>query len=440
MKRGIAMAIKENKPNSLNKFLVIWSGELLSTIGSGLTSFGLGVWMFEKTGLATTFALTVLCAYLPNILISPFAGTLVDRWNRRLIMIISDTGDAIVTLVVVLLLHNNLLEIWHIYLIVGISAIFSTFQELAFAAGVTMLVPKKDLARSGGLMQMGQAIQLTISPILAGLLYAKIGLYGIIFIDFITYFFALTALFLIQIPQPESNQSTDKNSTGSFWRDTLLGGHYLLSQKGLLALTLFFIPVNFLLNFPAVLLGPLVLSFSTTTVYGLIQTVSGIGMIGGSLLMGIWGDKIKNRTRAIICFVLFSAFGLGLLGIQPKILWICLGYSIILFCIPFISGTMQGIFQDKVEPSVQGRVFAFKSLLSRSLLPLAYLMAGILADKIFNPLLMPNGKLSKGTIGSIIGIGPGRGIGLMFIISAVFLFFVCIMAWKNTDINSTETG
>lgn len=431
------MTIKGSEPKSLNKFFVIWLGELMSTVGSGLTSFGLGVWMFEKTGLAITFALTVLCAYLPNILIMPFAGVLVDRWNRRTTMIISDTGEAIVTLAVVILLHKGLLEIWHIYLIVGISAILATFQELSYTAGVTMLVPKKDLARSGGLMQMGQAIQLTISPILAGLLYAKIGLYGIIFIDFVTYFFAIITLFLIQIPQPES-QSIDTNSTSSFWRDTLLGWRYLLSQKGLLALTLFFIPVNFFLNFPAVLFGPLILSFSTTTVYGLIQTIAGVGMIGGSLLMGIWGDKIKNRIRSIISFVLFSAFGLGLLGIQPKIIWICLGYSIVLFCIPFISGTTQGIFQDKVEPSIQGRVFAFRTLLSRSLLPLAYLSAGILADKVFNPLLEPNGELSKGTIGSIIGIGPGRGIGLMFIISAVFLFLVCIMAWKNHDINSIE--
>ena len=410
----------------------------MSTVGSGLTSFGLGVWMFEKTGLATTYSLTVLCAYLPNILISPFAGALVDRWNRRKTMIMADTGDAIVTLLIVLLLRNGLLETWHIYLGVGISAIFATFQELSFTAGVTMLVPKEELARSGGLMQMGQAIQLAISPILAGILYERIGLAGIILIDLVTYFFAITALMLIHIPQPEDGKFS-ANRSGSFWDDTRLGWSFLLSHKGLLALSIFFIPVNFLLNFPTVLLGPLILSISTTTVYGSIQTISATGMVIGSLLMGIRGNEIKNRTRSIIAYVSFSALGMILLGLQPRVIWICLGYLIVLFCVPFISGINQWIFQDKVNPDLQGRVFAFRTLLSRSLLPVAYLSAGIFADKVFNPLLEFNGKLSKGIIGSIIGAGPGRGIGLMFIISAILLILVCIMAWKNENIRSIDT-
>ena len=430
--------VKEIEPKNLKKFLVIWLGELVSTLGSGLTSFGLSVWMFEKTGMATSFALVMLCAYLPGILISPFAGVLVDRWNRRRVMILADTGDAIATLMVAMLLYKGYLEIWYIYLIVAISAIFSTFQELSYTAGVTMLVPKKDLARTGGLMQMGQAIQMVISPVIAGVLYAKVSLSGIILVDFVTYFFAIIALLLIQIPQPD-NQFADSKDSVPFWKDINLGWCYLLSHKGLFSLTLFFIPVNFLLNFPTVLIGPLVLSFSTTAIYGLIQTISGIGMIIGSILMGLWGGNIKNRVKSIIGFLSLSALGLALLGIQPNIISICIGFSIILFCIPFISGTTQAIFQDKVEPGIQGRVFAFRSLLSRSLLPLAYLSAGLLADNVFNPLLEPNGRLAKGIIGSLLGIGPGRGIGLMFVISALLLYLVCIVAWINQEINSIES-
>src|SRR5450759_75064 len=232
------MTKKENEPSSMRNFLIIWLGELISTVGSGLTSFGLGVWMFEKTGMATSFALTVLCAYLPSVIISPFAGVLIDRWNRRRVMIIADTGDAFVTLAVAFLFFTGHLEIWYVYIIVAISAIFSTFQELSYTAGVTMLVPKKDLVRSGGLMQMGQAVQTVISPLMAGLLYATIGLSGIILIDFVTYFFAIIALLLIQIPQPE-NQSIDAKDPESFWKDTFFGWHYLRSRKGLFALTLF---------------------------------------------------------------------------------------------------------------------------------------------------------------------------------------------------------
>jgi DHA3 family macrolide efflux protein-like MFS transporter len=420
------------KPLGMRTFVIIWLGELLSTLGSGLTSFALGVWVFDRTREVMPFALIMLCSYLPSILISPIAGVLADRWNRRRLMLLADTGDALVTLLIVGLLAIGRLEVWHVYLIAAVSAVFATFQELAYTAAVTMLVPKKDLARAGGLMQMGQALETISSPLLAGILFMAIGLERIIFIDFVTYFFAISALLIVRIPIPKV--STFENAIQkSVLKDVLYGWGYLRSRSGLLGLALFFIPVNFLLNFPAVLITPLVLSFGTPAELGTVNTVGGIGMLLGSIFLGVWGGP-KRRVGALIGFVALSSFGLFLIGLRPSTILISAGLFIILFSVPLAAGLNQAIFQTKVAADVQGRVFAVRTVLSRSMLPLTYVTAGLLADRLFEPLMRQNGVLSNTSLGTMIRVGPGRGIGLMFVISAIALIIVCILAFATSTI------
>ena len=187
---------------SLRPFLTIWVGQLISIIGSGLTSFGLAVWIFDQTGAATPFALTVLFGSVPRILLAPVAGVVADRWNRRRIMILADSGSALVTIAALLLLRLDALAIWHIYLIAAVGSAAGTFQQPAYTASVTMLVPQKQLDRVNGLLQMSQALEMLAAPLLAGALFALIGLSGIIVVDFFTYFFAAGALLLVRIPQP----------------------------------------------------------------------------------------------------------------------------------------------------------------------------------------------------------------------------------------------
>ena len=176
-----------NSPQSMRTFFVIWVGQLVSIIGSGLTGFGLAVWIYEQTGQATPFALTVMFGNLPQVLLSPFAGALVDRWNRRIVMIVADTGSALITLVFFLLLAFGQLAIWQIYVGVILSSVLASFQEPAYAASITMLVPKKDLPRANGLMHMGQALQMFIAQALAGVLCVSIGRRGIIRIYSVTF-------------------------------------------------------------------------------------------------------------------------------------------------------------------------------------------------------------------------------------------------------------
>ena len=426
-------------PQSMRTFFIIWVGQLVSIIGSGLTGFGLAVWIFEQTGQATPFALTIMFANIPQVLLSPFAGALVDRWNRRHVMIAADTGSAIITLGALLLLTMGQLAVWHIYLIAALHSALAAFQEPAYTASTTMLVPQKDLARANGLMQMGQALQMLIAPLLAGVLFVAIGLNGIILVDFVTFLFAVGALLFVHIPQPKKDdQSETKQAGRSLWQEASFGWHYLRARRGLLGLLFYFALVNFFLNFSAVLLGPMILSFGTAAGLGTAQTVGGLGMLIGSIAMSAWGGP-KRRILAVIGFIMLAAFGLFVAGLQSSVWVVAVGMFVLMFSVPFGSGTSQAIFQSKVEPDVQGRVFSIRSMISRSMMPLAFLLAGPLADRVFEPLLQEGGALANGWIGNLVGTGPGRGIGLLFIISALVLWITSIVAFANPHIRRIET-
>lgn len=425
-----------HEPQNMRSFFVIWLGELISIMGSGLTSFALGVWIFEKTGQATPFAMVVLFASLPRILLAPLAGSLADRWNRRWLMILADTGSALSSLWVIYLLMTGQLEVWHVYVLAVVSACFATFQEPAYTASVTMLVPKKDLPRASGMIQMGQSVETLFSPLLAGVLLGAIGMQGIFVIDFVSFFFAVGALLLVRIPQPKAVTDEPGKKT-SLWSDTRIGWDYLKQRTGLFWLLWYFALVNFLLNVVTVLMGPLVLSFGNATTLGVVQTTLGAGMLLGSILISIWGGP-KRRIHGIIGFITLSALGLMISGLQASALVIGVGMFILMFCLPFASAASQAVFQTKVSPGVQGRVFAIRGLISRSMMPVAFLLAGPLADAVFNPLLQPGGLLAQSVVGQILGVGPGRGVGLMFILSGLLLVVTSGIAFANLHIRNVE--
>jgi MFS family permease len=422
----------------MKKFLIIWFGQLISIIGSGMTAFALGVWIYQQTGQATPFALTVLFSSLPRILLSPFAGSLADRWNRRWMMILADTGSALTTLLILILLNKGELQIWEIYIVATLSSVFSAFQEPAYTASITMLVPKKDLARASGMVQMSQALEIIIAPLLAGILFSIIGLNGIIAIDFSTFFFAIGALFLIKIPQPKLEAGVKGGHKGIVWRDAVFGWNYLRARAGLFGILIFFALVNFLLNFAFVLYIPMILAFTTAEVLGIVQMVSGSGMLGGSMLISAWGGPKRKRINAVIGFIALGGLGLLLAGLRASAISIGLGLFLLMFTVPLASAPSQAIFQTKVATDVQGRVFAIRSMIARSAMPLAYLIAGPLADRIFNPLLEEGGGLANTFIGDIIGVGAGRGIGLIFVISGTILLLASMIAFADPHIRNVE--
>lgn len=416
----------------MKTFLTLWIGQLVSMIGSGLTAFALGVWIFNETGEATPFAFTILFAQMPRILLAPIAGAYVDRWSRRRVMILADTGNALVTLTAVALILSGALEVWHIYAMALIGSVFSAFQGPAYTASISLLVPKKELGRANGLVQTSQALEMLLAPIIAGVLFVTVGLRGVILIDFVTYFFAIGALLIIHIPQPELSD-TEQEEERSLRNDITYGWRYLRGQPGLFGLLLYFALVNFLLNFAVVLNGPLVLSFASASALGIVQTIFGIGMLAGGVAMSAWGGG-QNRAATIVGAVAVSALGLTITGLRPSVLSISIGLFVLMFCVPFAAGASQAIFQSKVAPAIQGRVFAMRDAISRSTMPLAFLFAGVLADHVFEPLLREEGALAATWVGQFLGTGAGRGMGLMFVLSGLLLIVVSAVAWANPHI------
>jgi len=423
------------QPGNMNKFLVIWFGQVISMLGSGLTAFALGVWIFQKTGQATPFALTILFANLPRILLLPLAGSLADRWNRRLVMIFSDVGNALVTLGVFFLLTFSTLEVWHVYLIATVGSIFSAFQEPAYTASITMLVPQKDLARANGMIQMGQALEMVITPLIAGLLFVSIGITGILTIDFVTFLFAVASLFLVQIPQPK--MSDEHKQRGSILSDARFGWDYLKARPGLFGLLWYYAMMNFLLNWSGVLTGPMLLSQSSPRTLGLVQMVVGIGMLAGGILSSVWRGP-KRRIPAVISFISLALIGMIVAGLRPNPFVVAIGFFWLMLFIPLASSSSQAVFQSKVAPDIQGRVFSIRAMISRSVMPIAYLTAGPLADRVFGPLMDTGGAWANTFLGTLLDVGPGRGIGLMFVLSAVIAISISALVYANPRIRNLE--
>jgi DHA3 family macrolide efflux protein-like MFS transporter len=376
-----------------------------------------------------------LSTIVPGIVMSPFAGALVDRWDRRKAMILSDSGAAVSTLVIAVLLATNRLEIYHIYITMAVSSTFSSFQWPAYSAATTLLVPKKHLGRAAGMVQTAEAVAQIVSPAFAGILLVTVKIWGVIFIDFATFLFALSTLLMVKFPRPEVTVEGTAGK-GSLLREAGFGWHYITARRGLFSLLIFFAVTNFVFGFANILYVPLLLSFTSPVVLGSLSSIGGVGMLAGGILMSIWGGP-KKRIHGILGFSLLSGAMVALGGLRPNVLLLGVVFFTVLFTIPIMNGCSQAIWQVKTAPDVQGRVFAVRRMIAMSVTPLSCIAAGPLADRVFEPLMAVNGPLAD-SIGEIIGVGPGRGIGLLFIIVGVLTVLITLVSYMYQPLRLVE--
>lgn len=418
-------------------FVVLWAGQLVSSLGSGLTGFALGVWVFRSTGSATHFALLTFFAVLPAIVVSPFAGALVDRWDRRWAMILADAGAAVGTAALLVLAWRGEPSLPLVYLVVAGSAVFSALQMPAFLSSVPLLVAKRHLGRTAGMTQLASAVPKVVAPLLAGALLAGVGLRAVLLADLATFAFALATLLVVRIPRPPRQRDAPAGSAGrSLLREAAYGWVYLRERPGMLVLLAVFAVVNFALGTLQALLTPLVLSFASVEVLGVVLSVASAGLVAGSLTMSVWGGP-RRRVPGILVAVALQAAILFLAGIEPSATLIGAAAFAYLFFVPIISGCGTAIWQTKVEPAVQGRVFAVQKVVSWSSLPLAFLVAGPLADHVFEPLMSPGGALA-GSLGRLLGVGPGRGIAVMFLGLALVVLAAVAVASRVRRLRELE--
>jgi MFS family permease len=428
--------------SKLRSFILIWFGQLISGVGSGLTGFTLGVYVYQKTGSATQFTLIFLCGSLPAVIALPLAGTLADRWNLRWTMIIANVGAGLSKLCLVVLLYTIGLKIWHIYLaVIGVST-FGMLLGVPYTVMTSILVPKRHYGRASGMVQTAAAAAQILPPALGGVLISYMEIRNIVLIDVATYLFAILTLLIVRIPARETTATATAAATVDGQappvprrRGALYGWIYIKERPGLLGLLIYFAAVNLVVGSSTVLYTPLVLSFADTAVLGRILSLSGVSFLLGSLLMGVWGGP-RKRVYGVFGFGFLFGLCSVLVGLWPSIPLIAIGTFGMFFILPVVNGCSQAIWQSKTPVEVQGRVFAVRRMIGASTLPLAYLLSGPLADKVFEPL-MARGEMSR-SLGRLIGTGRGRGIALMFIIAGVLTMLAQVGGYLSPRLREVE--
>ncbi|HOD06304.1 MAG TPA: MFS transporter [Anaerolineaceae bacterium] len=367
------------------RFFTIWAGQAFSLIGSALVQFALVWWMTSQTGSATVLATATLFALLPQIILGPFVGALVDRWNRRLIMILADSGIALATGVLIYLFATDQIQVWHVYVILLIRSLGGAFHGPAMTASTSLMVPPQHLARLAGLNQTLQGLISIFAPPLGAMLIGLLPLEGVMAIDIGTAALAVLPLLFIPIPRPP-RQTAQDNGTAiktSYWQDLAQGFRYVVKWPGLLGLILMAMLLNFLLV-PSSSFMPLVVTqiFNKGVVeLGWTETLFGVGMIVGGLTLGAWGG-FKRKIITSLAGIIGISLGVILIGVAPgNMFFLLLVANFILGATQvFANGPLGAIFQSTIEHDMQGRVFSLINAGATAMMPLSLMVAGPMSD------------------------------------------------------------
>jgi MFS family permease len=429
----ISRAAKPKKKFAeMRDFFILWSGQLVSTIGSGMTAFALGLFVYQRTNSATDFALIFLSGMLPRALFSPFAGVLADRIDRRKLMAISDLGAMTGIAAVIPLAVGDHLEVWQIYLVTAVGAAFSALRVPAYTAAAGSMVSKEQYGRVGGMIQLSDAVGQVVAPVAAGILVSMFAITSVLWIDLLTFLISLATLFLVSF----SHRTDAGQNRGSFLADIRIGWDYLAERPGLVRLLLVFVIGNFFVGNAQALLTPMILGFSSPQTLGVILSAGGASMLLGGIILSAWGGG-KHRIHTILSFYFLLGLSIMLAGTFPAAKIVGAAIFMAYLSLPFIIGTTNAVLISKVAPQVQGRIFSLRIMLVTLSFTLAFTTAGPLADRIFEPLLASNGALA-GSVGRLIGTGDGRGIGLMFILLGFFAMLTAISGFMFPRLRHLE--
>jgi len=418
---------------------VVWVGQLISLLGTGMTRFAITIWVWQITGEATALALVGFFSYAPVVAMSPIAGALVDRWNRKAVMAISDLGAGLSTVIVLVLFTTGRLEIWHLYVTGAIAGAFEAFQFPALSAAISGMLRPSQYTRANGMMSLAEYASSIAAPIFAGILLAAIGIAGILVIDIVTFLIAVSLLALVFIPQPDRS-SEGVEAAGTLWSESIYGFRYIWRRPSLFWLQSTFLFVNLTGTLAVTLIAPMILARSGNNELALatVQSALGVGGVAGGLLLAAWGGPQRRIHGVLLGFIGVGLLGQCLLGIGRDIVIWAIAAFFLAFFLPFINGSNRAIWQAKVAPDVQGRVFAASRLLAQISAPVAMLLAGPLADRVFEPAMQPGGALAD-AFGWLAGTGPGAGMGLLTVLMGLMVVLTGFAGYSFQLIRDVET-
>jgi len=421
----------------LRTFLIVWLGQFVSLIGSAMTRFALIIWIFMQTGEALDLALLGFFSYLAYVLMSAYAGILVDRYDRKLIMMLADSVSGISTIILLMLLSNGQLELWHLFITSAISGALEALQIPAYSAATTLMIPKKHYSRASGLVSFARYGAEVLSPFLAGAILGFVGIEAVLMLDIVTFLFAVITLTFVKIPTPKRKTDEEKLSR---WQELTVGARYVFARKGLFGVMVIFVGIGFLASLTYFSILPaMILARTGGDEIALASVQSALGLAGvvGGIILSVWGGP----KRLIHGFLL----GAGLSFLIADMLfalgkntqdWMIAAFSAAVF-IPFIDGSYYALWQKKVDPALQGRVFAFRNMFTMAVRPFGFLLGGWLADNVFEPAMMPDGALAP-ILGDLIGTGAGAGMSVMFMFTAIGGMIISLSGYLIPAIRNVE--
>jgi MFS family permease len=426
-------------------FTIVWIGQLFSLLGTSMTGFALSIWIYsitEESFRATAFSLVAFFSFAPVIVMSPIAGAIVDRYDRKKIMMLADLAAGLPTVAVLLLYVTGYLQLWHLFITGAVAGCFQAFHFPAYSAAVTMMVKKEHYGRASGMLAAAQFASLIFSPIVAAVILTATNnnIAVVLSIDIATFIFAISMLFLVHIPRPQMTEAGRKG-IGSIWKESFYGFRYIYERPSLLGLQLTFFCINFIGTFGQILLTPMILTRvgeeTEKLVLGSVMLAGGVGGLIGSVVMSLWGGPKRKVHGVLLGMVCVSLFGSFLMGLGRELIVWALASFLGLFFLPIVNGSNQAIWQAKVAPDVQGRVFATRLFFAQVSIPLAMLMAGPLADRFFEPAM--NGGWLADFFSPLVGSGAGAGMLLMFVLTGIVGVVVGLGAYAFRAVRDAET-
>lgn len=432
------MTNSSTRPGGMFAFTVIWLGQLISVLASSMSQFALTIFMYERTGSATALGLMQVFYFVPFLLISPVAGVMIDRHNRKLMMMVSDLGAGLATLGILAVLYFDVWQFWHMYVASVIFGLGTAFQWPAYSAAISTMIPKEQLGRANGMMSLMETGPGVIAPLLAGALLPIIRLTGILFIDVVTFILAIGALLFVHVPQPERTQE-GAHASGSMLKEAAYGFKYIFDRPSLLGLQLIFFVGNLFAGIGFAVFAPMILSRSgnDSLAFGAVQTAGAIAGVVGGVIMSAWGG-FKRRVHGVLVGWILGGLGMAIIGLAGGLpVWIT-GMVLTSVVVALVNGSNQAIWQAKVAPDLQGRVFSSRRLIAWLTNPLSPIIGGLLADYALEPAARAGTGLPA-VFAWLVGTGPGSGMGLLIVTCGLTAMLVGLAGYFIPHIYNAET-
>jgi len=427
-----------NPPGGMLAFTWVWLGQIVSVLASSMSQFALTIFMFQETKSATAMGLMQVFYFVPFLLVSPLAGVMVDRYNRKVMMMVSDVGAGLATVCILILQALGVLQFWHLYVTAIIYGLGTAFQWPAYSAAIATMVPKEQLGRANGMMSLIEAGPNVLAPILAGALLPIIKLTGILFFDVATFILAVGVLMVVHIPQPVRTQE-GAQASGGMLKEAAYGFKYIFARPSLLGLQMIFFAGNLFAGIGFTVVAPMILlrSGNNSLMFGSAQTAGAIGGLLGGVIMSAWGG-FKKRVHGVLIGWALCGIGISIIGLAGGLsIWI-VGMVLAEIFSPLINASNQAIWQAKVAPDLQGRVFSSRRLIAWITNPISPIIGGTLADFVLEPAARAGMGLPA-AFAWLVGTGPGSGMGLLIVICGLVSMLVGIGGYFVPAIYNAET-